>query len=77
MSYHYFYKVKTLMCLGDELTDKDETVLLEIGFECNDCVAGNSVIWRKKGSLQKSTKHLESLKKLQAYFYDSLTRSLI
>ena len=65
------------MLLGDELTDKDETVLLELGVDCNYCVASNSVIWHKKGSLQKSTKRLESLKKLQAQFYDSLTRSLI
>ena len=49
MRYYYFYKDKTLMCLGDELTDKDETVLLELGFDRNDCVAGNFVIWYKKG----------------------------
>ena len=37
-------KDKTQMCLEDELTDKDETVLLELGVDCNDCVTGNSVI---------------------------------
>ena len=41
-------KDKTLMCFGDELTDKHETVLLELGVDYNDCVTGNSVIWHKK-----------------------------
>ena len=65
------------MFLGDELTDKDETVLLELGVDCNDFVAGDSVIWHQKDSFQKSTKRLKSLRKSQAQFYDSLTRSLI
>ena len=61
------------MCSENKTSKEHGTVVMEIGVDCNNFAIANVGIWYAKSSLQKSIKHLLTLEKLIAHFFDFFT----
>ena len=68
-----FNRNKPLMCSENKSSEEHGTGVMEIGVDCNNFAIANVCIWHAKSSLQKSIKHLLSLEKLIAHFFDLFT----